>query len=344
MSEDNAARLQPQIAEILQTSYAIDTSRCIPLHGGRMNRLWRQDQRVIKVYDESRVPRQRAEQAMRLQADLAALGLPVPSPAPTRQGQLWADSPVGMVVVMPMMPGQRRSRGSLSRDEAANLGGMLGSLHQALRGLTPSDASCPTRVAPDTAIPDAVALRERWAGLRQKALATEPMGDFDRAVADAAAYAIDALARVPAADWSDQPYQLCHGDMHLDNVLFDEAGRVSGVIDFDNVALGWAGFEVMMAWNLGLNADAGAPSLSPEAAEFFRQYRATSGLSTRQIAESPLLYWHRLVSNTWPASLRYKSECAPEPAWLEILSLRFRTARWLEENHARMAEWLSDRR
>jgi Ser/Thr protein kinase RdoA (MazF antagonist) len=243
-----------------------------------------------------------------------------------------------MVVVMSMMPGQRRSRGSLSRDEAANLGSMLGGLHQALRDLTPPDAARPT-----DAVPDAVAIRERWASLRQKALATGPATDFDRAVADVAAYAVDALARVPAADWSDQPYQLCHGDMHLDNVLFDDSGRVSGVLDFDNVAMGWVGFEVMMAWNLGLNADAGAPSLSPEAAAFFRQYRMTSGLSTRQIAGFPLLYWHRLVSNTWPASLKYKSECAPEPAWAEILSLRFRTARWLEENHAGMAEWLSDR-
>jgi Ser/Thr protein kinase RdoA (MazF antagonist) len=204
-------------------------------------------------------------------------------------------------------------------------------------------ASPPDAARPTDAVPDAVTIRERWASLRQKALATGPATDFDRAVADVAAYAVDALARVPAADWSDQPYQLCHGDMHLDNVLFDDSGRVSGVLDFDNVAMGWVGFEVMMAWNLGLNADAGAPSLSPEAAAFFRQYRMTSGLSTRQIAGFPLLYWHRLVSNTWPASLKYKSECAPEPAWVEILSLRFRTARWLEENHARMAEWLSDR-
>ncbi|MGE5673407.1 MAG: phosphotransferase, partial [Mycobacterium leprae] len=313
----------------LKTEFGLDTPGLEPLTGGRVNRLWRCGDWVVKVYDHRHVPRERAERAVQLQTVAATEGLPAPQPLATRSGSLWAESAEGMVVVMPFIRGHRRARGTLNATEATSLGGLLGRLHHALRHLPGEAAPTP---------PSPAAILTRWECLKAQARSVERPTAFDQVVCDTAEYVAASIMRMTPVDWTAQPWQMCHGDLHIDNILFDDRGAVVGLLDFDNAAPSWPGVEVMMAWNLCLGADPGEPDLSPEAALFFNAYRQANR-SAGDLRAALRAYWFTLVSNTWPSAIRYR-EGTVKAEWTEILSLRYRAARWIEANLERTSTWL----
>lgn len=316
--------------ECMRTEFGLKGDNLEPLSGGRVNRLWKCADWVVKVYDHRQVPRERAERAVELQDRAAALGLPVPAPLRTRNGSLWAESDDGMVVVMRFLRGHRRVRGQLSGREAASLGSVLGKLHEMLRNVPLDQGARPSPPSPNTAA-------RRWEQLMNQALSVETPTDFDKTVMEAADYASASLSHMRLVDWPEQPWQMCHGDLHLDNVLFDGEGQVVGILDFDNAAPSWAGVELMMAWNLCLCSDPGKPGPTPEAALFFAEYGKTNRFAGDLVA-SLRAYWYTLVTNTWPAAIRYR-EGTVKSDWAEIFSMRYRAARSLEENLATFAEW-----
>lgn len=318
------------VEALLRTQFGIEAEGLEPLGGGRVNRLWRYGQWVVKQYDHKVVPRERAEQVVRWQAEMAARGLPVPAPAVARSGALWAESEESMLVVMDFAAGERRTRGSLNAGEAANLGEALGRLHGALRTAGSAGMAPPGP-------PDLRAALQRWGELREQALARPQPDPFDRLVVAMADHLAEAIPGLPPLDWAAQPWQLCHGDLHLDNLLFDPAGQVAAILDFDNARPWWPGMELLMAWNLCLCADPGEPSLTPQAGAFFAAYRAAHPIPLEGL---PRLYWATLVANTWPASVRYRQGGPCKPDWVEILGLRLRAARWLHTHGQRMSNWM----
>lgn len=173
--------------------------------------------------------------------------------------------------------------------------------------------------------------------LRHQALSVETPTDFDKLVVEVAEYGSASLSPMPKVDWDAQPWQMCHGDLHVDNVLFDKEGRVVGLLDFDNAAPSWAGVELMMVWNLCFCPDPGEPSLTPEAALFFTEYKKANRFSG-DFVTTLRAYWYTLVTNTWPAGIRYR-EGTIKAEWAAILSMRYRAAQWLEENQATLNEW-----
>lgn len=224
-----------RLLEILRDEFGLVADGIEPLVGGRVNRLFRCGDWVMKVYDHRQVPRARAEMAVQLQARAATMGLPVPHPLLTRRGSLWASYGNGLVIVMPLVKGHRYARGSLNGASAASLGAVLGGLHEMLR-----DVPSP---APSPPLPTTIA--NRWEEIRRHALSTKTPTDFDRLVIEVADYVSTSLPRVPSVDWRTQPWQFCHGDLHLDNMLFDDQGLVVGILDFDNAAPSWVGAELM---------------------------------------------------------------------------------------------------
>lgn len=321
--------------DLLRTAFGLNLPEPEPLSGGRVNRLWRCGDWVVKVYDHRQVPVERAARAIQLQQRAAALGFPVPEPLTARSGSLWAESGEGMVVVMPFVRGRRRARGTLNATEASNLGLLLGSLHEMLRNLPLEQPARPSRPSPDS-------IRNRWERLKGQAQALRPPTDFEQVVVETADYVSAALGRMSAVDWDAQPWQMCHGDLHLDNLLFDDSGRVVGLLDFDNAAPSWAGVELMMAWNLCFGADPGKPSLSAEAGAFFAAYQRAYGLSS-DLATSLQAYWYTLISNTWPAAIRYR-EGSVKPEWVELISMRYEAARWIEANQETITRWFASER
>jgi Ser/Thr protein kinase RdoA (MazF antagonist) len=309
--------------ELLRTEFGLDADVLDPLAGGRVNRLWRCGKWVVKLYDHRQVPREQAERAVQLQARAAECWCPVPAPHPTRTGALWAEKDGAMVVVMPFLEGRRLERGRVGLTEAASLGALLGNLHASLRTLPTDQLAPPSPPSPDVII-------ERWVRLKEQALGIDSPGPFDQLVVEVADYADASVRRMPQVDWDTQPWQMCHGDLHLDNVLFDDDGKIAGLLDFDNAAPSWAGVELMTAWTLCLCADPGEPRVTPEAAAFFSAYQEANQ-SSADLATSLQAYWWTLMANTWPAAIHYR-EFTVKPEWIEILSMRYRAARWLEAN------------
>ncbi len=316
---------------LLRKEYGLHVERLEPLSGGRVNHLLRAGDWVVKRYDHQRVPRERAERATEIQAMMAASGLPVPSPLRTRAGALWAESEGGMVVVMPFSSGSRRTRGTLTLTEASSLGFLVGTLHERLRQIPVGEMAEPS-------LPAYGAIQSRWDHLKSQALGVGVQTEFDRIVVETADYVSSALTRIEPVDWEHQPFQLCHGDLHLDNILFGDDDRITGLLDFDNAAPGWAPLELLTAWNLCFCPDPGELIVTPEAVEFVRAYRKASGFAG-DLTPALHAYYYRLISNTWPAAIRYQ-EGVVEAGWTEILSLRYRAARSLEQNMAKLTSHL----
>lgn len=95
-----------------------------------------------------------------------------------------------------------------------------------------------------------------------------------------------------------------------------------------------------MVNRLCLCAAPGDPALTPEGMAFFAEYRKAGTIPGNVWGQLPLVYWQTLMSNTWPAPLRYGTPGTYRPEWVEILELRYRAARWLEQNGEKMSKWL----
>lgn len=324
---------------LLREAYGIAESRLEPLQGGQTNSLWRYGQWVVKVYNHQKVPRAQVERAVQLQAYAASRGLPVPAPHPNRAGALWTEGPDGLVVVMPYLAGIRRATGplqpgQLNRIEAVNLGATLGRLHSALRDFPCLAAEPP----PPYDLSQAAA---QWAELRRQALAQPTRTPFDVTVITMADYVMAAARRFPGINWHEESWQTCHRDLHLKNLLFDQTGRVVGVLDFDNASPWWTGLEVMMVWHLSVCHDHRAPALTAEGKSFFDAYRGAVDLPARVWTTMPRIYWVALVCSTMPAPLRYSRQIEPKPHWADLLQIRLMAARWLEAHGGEMDHWLA---
>lgn len=79
---------------------------------------------------------------------------------------------------------------------------------------------------------------------------------------------------------------LLHGDLHFKNMLVDEAGRVSGIIDWGDIGIGHPGCDLNIVYSF-LPAEARS--------RFFEEYgevdEATKGLARMMAVYIPMLIW-----------------------------------------------------
>lgn len=314
------------LPDVLRDAYGLTDLALEPLAGGQRGQVWRSGPRVVKAYDLRRVDHYRVAGALRLQAALAEQGLPVAPVIKTSSGHLWAELGEGYVAVMGFVEGVRKVRGTLTVAEAAALGALVARLHTALAALAPGVTA---------QSPDPARSRRRWEEVLSGARSG---GDaFDREAAALAAYALEALDRLPAPDWSRQGAQLCHMDLHLDNILWAGAEPVA-ILDFDNAQGGWPLAEALTVWNLSLCPDPARPEWGEAAEAFFAAYGAGGPVRDPAAwAEAPLVYWHMLMASTWPAGHRYRDPATFRPEWAEALAMRAGGVRWAEANGDRFA-------
>jgi Ser/Thr protein kinase RdoA (MazF antagonist) len=325
---------QTQLRSLLAQHFTIQISEIQPLTGGRVHQVYRAGEWAIKVYDLNRGNQTRIQEIIRCQIWLAGQDLPVPMPQPANNGERWVQHGDHLVVVTPFVHGVRRTRGTLSCAEAAELGALLARLHQVL-------AAIPT--PPTTPIPLTIAdLQARWHALGQQAhtVPSAARTTFDDLVEQTAAFVQHDTLSLPTVDWSQFTWQQCHHDMHLDNVLFDAQGQITTLLDYDNVGPGWREIEAMFAWNLCFCADPNTSALTAEAHAFFTAYRAELRLPREVVAQLPAAYMLALLSNTWPAPSRYDYLTPPQDDWTIILMMRLTAARWLIRHHKEMRDWL----
>ena len=197
-------------------------------------------------------------------------GVPVPAVRRTSRGEAVTDLPrVGSVVLSTFVQGAHHRRGSIPDTAATAMGRTLGTLHHLLaRFAAPRPYAVPPPAAAQTRLEGVLQAAERRRG---------------RSVVDAICcrvlrHKLDALHRHGRLADRFPPLlaQATHGDYQETNVLFDEADRVVGVLDFDNVRIQPRVVEVSRALTLDFLPDG---RLLPEADAFLAGYHETGRLT-----------------------------------------------------------------
>jgi 4-aminobutyrate aminotransferase-like enzyme/Ser/Thr protein kinase RdoA (MazF antagonist) len=151
-------------------------------------------------------------------------GLPLALPRRMLDGQAIAETTVGgaghLVRMIPYMPGRNAEPSELDEDSVRELGVVVARLARALRGFFHPAAG---RVIEwdQKHLPELARHVDLVADASRRALLERALERFNRRV-------VPALPTLRA--------QVIHNDVTLDNVLLDEAGRVTGIIDFGDMA------------------------------------------------------------------------------------------------------------
>ncbi len=183
---------------------------------------------VLTVFE--RVPAADVPYFLRLMEHLAARGVPCPRPVPRRDGGLWFDFRDKLGCIVERLPG--RTRSALDEPALRAAGALLARLHEAGRDFP-----------------------ERRADLQGPAWMQATAGELAgwveaRFGARARALLEDELAAQDALDADTLPQGVVHGDLFPDNLLFDDAGRLTGVIDL------YYAHDDALAYDLAIAANA----------------------------------------------------------------------------------------
>jgi Ser/Thr protein kinase RdoA (MazF antagonist) len=89
------------------------------------------------------------------------------------------------------------------------------------------------------------------------------------------------------------PHQLIHGDLHYDNILCLEDGTVSGILDFEFLAIDWRVMELAIC----LSKYAAEPDAMDNFAEFIEGYASAGIVTEAEALVVPDLIRLRILSN-----------------------------------------------
>ena len=244
---------------------------CEPIEAGIENTNYfvttAQGRYVLTLFE--RLPAQELPFYLGLMAHLARHGIPAPAPIADLADQYLGRLNGKPAALVTRLPGRSHERPGAA--ECAELGALLARMHLAGRSYS--------------------AYLENPRGPKWWRLAASEVREFldaeQRALLDAE-LAFHATQRFP-----DLPRGPVHGDLFRDNALFDEAGRISGVIDFYFAGVDCLLYDVAVCANDWCLADvADDPSLEPE--------RMAALLGAYQAARP----WTPLERAAWPVMLR----------------------------------------
>jgi homoserine kinase type II len=158
-------------------------------------------------------------------AHAAARGVPTPVPRADVSGERFVRWDDGFVSLFPWVPGRTLARAELTPAHAAAVGGALAGLHLASDGYPDQSAG---RYEP----PEIDARLARIA-----ALARPELGP-------AAAVLGPELARLRTERISGVPLGIIHGDLFVDNVLYEDTGALTALIDFEQASWGRLAYDL----------------------------------------------------------------------------------------------------
>ncbi|MFP1681954.1 homoserine kinase [Alloalcanivorax sp. C16-1] len=231
-----------------------------------------------------------------LLSTLAQGGLPVPAPLLDRAGRSLRKVAGKPAVLVPRLPGQHCFRPD--SEHCRQVGALLAALHR--------QPSAPARTLPDE--------RARLAGFAEHLCR---LGDDDRR-----------HARRLLQHWRKVPpgEVLIHGDLFRDNALFNDSGRLTGVLDFYNACLERPEYDLAVALNDWAVSAEGRPVPRREAA-LLAGYREADGVYEPAVLElalavAALRFWlSRLIG---PVSGDAEGQGSKDPAeYSRIFGYRF---------------------
>jgi homoserine kinase type II len=158
----------------------------------------------------------------------AARGVPTPAPLVARDGRAYEEWRGQLASIFPWVPGRTLSRAEVTPAHAALVGGALAKLHLASAGYVDER---PGRYEPDE--------------IRRRIDAVATLG---RAELVGPAAVLDlALAGLERERAATLPTGIIHGDLFLDNVLYDDgdgAPRLAALLDFEQASWGRLAYDL----------------------------------------------------------------------------------------------------
>jgi homoserine kinase type II len=298
------------LAHALAGAYDLRVIGLSPLEGGALNAGYRVEaadgEYHLKCYDGRLYQTDRIRGSVEAQEYVGRSGLPVPAVRRNTQGDAVTDVPrVGSVVLSTFIRGIHRRRGSIPDTAASAMGRTLGTIHHVLARF---DEPRPY------AVPRPAEAQARLEGVLRKAERRRDRSAVDDICCCVLRHKLDALQRFGwlADRFPPLPAQATHGDYQETNVLFDDADRVVGVLDFDNVRFTPRVVEVSRALSLDFLPDG---RLLPEADAFLAGYHATGRLTEPEAAVLAPLRLYLSCTGAWPIEPRYEDPDAYQPRW-----------------------------
>ena len=170
-------------------------------------------------------------------AYVAERGVPTPAPALSTRGEPFARWAGQFASLFPWRAGRTLERRDVTSAHAAQAGTALAKLHRAGEAFPDHRAG---RYEPDE-------IDRRLVRL------VEPAAGFDAAVASAAAILRPELATLQRERRPDVPVGLIHGDLFIDNVIYDGA-ELAALLDFEQASWGRWVYDVavtLLAFTFG---------------------------------------------------------------------------------------------
>ncbi|MEV7118267.1 phosphotransferase [Kitasatospora griseola] len=279
------------------------------LSAGLMNGNWRletsQGPFALKRIMDVSLPLARRNLAVL--AVLADAGVAVARPLVTTSGGTVAEIADRGYCLIPWTEGSHQSGTALALDQAADLGVLLGQIHQSLndertaRLLPPG----PQQVAALVTTPGAAHTEaDRFLAL---IAALETQTAFDTAAAEALGERKVLLDKFgserPTTEVALGPVGWTHGDVQHRNVLWRD-GKIAGVIDWDRIRVRPFGEEVARTATVQFGGEDGFLDLERTAA-FVAGYRSVVPIPVPALVDAVERLWWKRMSDYWQLVFHY---------------------------------------
>ncbi|HEY3683673.1 MAG TPA: phosphotransferase [Streptosporangiaceae bacterium] len=281
------------------------------LTSGLMNLNWRveTDDGTYALKRVSDIDRRTLRAQHEVIGALAEAGIPVPVPLRTRRGATHTVVDGDRYVLHPWVAGRHRGGLDLGHGECVALGERLAALHGTLaRLMPPVQQSC---YVPTPRAEDSLITIER---LLEVARTRDDRDSFDDLVERRLLERGVLLSRLaghrpPEAEALASGY--VHGDFHSLNLLFDDAGDLAAILDWDRLAIGTYAGEVVRAGVLLFAYRDGHGLDLDRIAAFVAGYRATTGLEPDQLRSAAYRMWWDRANDFWMLDWRYQRDDIP---------------------------------
>lgn len=222
-------------------------------------------------------------------AHAQARGLPAVGPLPLPDGATLLERDGCRYALYPRAPGRQSARSDLSAGEVAAMGGFLATLHLALRDFPLTEARRGVYPVDRAATLAGIARLEETIHNRP---GTDPLDTIALARLAARRTWLEGQTDKAAVDQVEVNEQLIHGDYQESNLFFD-TGRVSAVIDWDQVHVASRALEILRTLDFVF-------AFAPTACRtFLTAYRAVQPLSKDDLDRGAATYGLKQAHNLW---------------------------------------------
>ncbi|WP_054571271.1 phosphotransferase enzyme family protein [Frankia sp. R43] len=236
-------------------------------------------------------------------SQLAASGLPVPAAMPTVDGARLVCAAEGRFAVYPWIAGRHRRGLELTAGQCGELGGLLGGVHRALGDLLPPVPEAAWKPAADPA--STGELIETLVGRLPPPRSRDAFDERAARVLVERRTMLAELADRRPPDGRARAGGHVHGDFHALNLLYDDAGTVAAVLDWDRLTAGPLAAEVVRAATLlfGFGDERGLDL--ERAGRFVAGYQRASPLPVEDLAGAVWRLWWERLHDFWMLEWRY---------------------------------------